>query len=166
MEAHKLIMSVTINEVRVIMAIVFLVLFFILGKYLNKENSYLWLKIASISAVLLIFPLHYAMLNWGLYGYCISMAVLTILNVIYLLPIAGILADLFAKKFRYTGVSLSINVVSSLFGGTAPLILTFLVSYFDSFFAGGIYLFITATIGYLTASQLTRESKKGMVYVG
>jgi MHS family proline/betaine transporter-like MFS transporter len=164
MEAHKLITSVTINEVRVIMAIIFLTLFLLMGKYLKQENSYRWLKAASISTVILIFPLHYAMMNFGLYGYCISMAVLTVLNVIYLLPIAGLLAGLFAKKFRYTGVSLSINVVSSLFGGTAPLILTFLVSYFDSFFAGGIYLFITATIGFLTACQLTRESNKGMVY--
>lgn len=165
MEAHQLITSVTINEVRVIMAILFLTLFVLFGKYLNRKNDYLWLKISSISTALLIFPLHYAMHNYGVYGYGISMAVLTVLNVIYLLPIAGLLSGLFIRKYRYTGVSLSINIVSSLFGGTAPLILTFLVSYFNSFFASGIYLFATATMGYLTVSWLNRESKEGVVYV-
>lgn len=162
LEEHGLIASGTINEVRVIMAIFFLALFLVLGKNLNRENDYRNLKIASIGAVLLIFPLHYAMNNYGVYGYGMSMAVLTVLNVIYLLPVAGLLSGLFARKYRYTGVSLSINIVSSLFGGTAPLILTFLVSYFNSFFASGIYLFTTASIGYLAVSWLSKESKEEM----
>lgn len=160
LEEHRLITSGTINEVRVVMAIMFLALFLILGRNLNRENAYPYLKIASISTALLIFPLHYAMMNYGIYGYCIAMGVLTVLNVIYLLPIAGLLSGLFASRYRYTGVSLTINIVSSLFGGTAPLILTFLVSYFGSFFMGGLYLFITATVGYLAVNCLDRETKR------
>ncbi len=163
MEARGLIMPATINEVRIIMALCFLILFFLFGKYLNRERDYFWMKISSISTVFLIFPLHYAMTNYGVSGYCISMAILTVLNVIYLLPIAGLLSGLFVKKYRYTGVSLSVNMVSSFFGGTAPLILTILVGYFNSFFAGGMYLFMTAIIGYLTI-KLSKESKKGLVY--
>jgi MHS family proline/betaine transporter-like MFS transporter len=165
MEQHKLIESSTINEVRVIMAIAFLVLFVFFGKYLNKVNEYLWLKVSSVSTALLIFPLHYAMIHFGVYGYSISMTILTVLNVIYLLPIAGLLSGLFERQYRYTGVSLAINVVSSLFGGTAPLMLTFLVSSFNSFFASGIYLLVTATIGYVTANHLNKESKEGIIYV-
>jgi MFS transporter, MHS family, proline/betaine transporter len=163
-EEHGLIASDTINEVRVVMAIIFLVLFLILGKNLNRENAYPHLKISSISTTLFIFPLHYAMMNYGIYGYCIAMGVLTVLNVIYLLPIAGLLSGLFSSRYRYTGVSLTINIVSSLFGGTAPLILTFLVSYFGSFFMGGLYLFITAMLGYLAVNCLDRESKEGEIY--
>jgi MHS family proline/betaine transporter-like MFS transporter len=104
------------------------------------------------------------MINYGVLGYCASMAILTVFNVLYLLPIAGLLSGLFAKQYRYTGVSLSINIVSSLFGGTAPLILTFLVGSFDSFFAGGIYLFMTAIIGLLCVIWLSSEQKEGVVY--
>lgn len=152
LEEHRLIATGTINEIRLVMAIIFLALFLILGRSLSRENVYPFLKIASISTALFIFPLHYAMMNYGIYGYCIAMGVLTVLNVIYLLPIAGLLSGLFASRYRYTGVSLTINIVSSLFGGTAPLILTFLVSYFGSFFMSGLYLFITAIVGYLAVT--------------
>lgn len=107
----------------------------------------------------------YAMTNFGLAGYCMATGILTVLNVIYLLPVAGILADMFPTKYRYTGVSLSINIVSSLFGGTAPLLLALLVSYSGSFFASGAYLFFTATIGYLTASWKSQNTKERGIYV-
>ena len=165
-EQHQWMTSATINEVRVALSVVFLILFVFLAKYLSRRNEQLWLKIALVSTALFIFPLHYAMMNYGLLGYCISMGALTILNVMYLLPIAGLISGLFAKRYRYTGVSLSINMVSSLFGGTAPLILTFLVSYFDSFFAGGMYLFMTATIGYVSVYWLGRTlNEEGVIYV-
>lgn len=159
LKEHGLVSSSMINQVRVIMAIIFLVLFLILGKNLNKENTYPYLKIASIGAALFIYPLHYAMLNYGIYGYCIATGVLTILNVIYLLPIAGLLSELFSDRYRYTGVSFTTNIVSSLFGGTAPLTLTFLVDYFGSFLMGSLYLFITATVGYLAVNYLDRGSR-------
>ena len=165
MEQHQWITSATINEVRVVMSVVFLALFVFLAQYLNGCNEQRWLKMALVSTALFIFPLHYAMMNYGLYGYCVSMAALTVLNVMYLLPIAGLISGLFARRYRYTGVSLAINIVSSLFGGTAPLMLTFLVSYFDHFLAGGMYLFMTATIGYVSVSWLGKTSKEGVVYV-
>jgi len=166
MEQHQWMTPVIINEVRVVMSVVFLTLFVFLARYLSRRNEQLWLKIALVSTALFIFPLHYAMMNYGLYGFCISMAVLTILNVMYLLPIAGLISGLFARRYRYTGVSLSINMVSSLFGGTAPLILTFLVSYFDSFFAGGMYLFMTAATGYVSVCWLGRTlNEEGVIYV-
>jgi MHS family proline/betaine transporter-like MFS transporter len=148
------------NEVRLGMAIFFITLFLFFGRKLNRENDYARLRTALMGTAILIFPLHYAMINYGLYGYIISMAILTVINVIYLLPIAGLLSGLFDRRYRYTGVSLSINIVSSLFGGTTPLILIFLVRYFNSFFASGIYLFITAVIGFLTINRLSREPIK------
>jgi MFS transporter, MHS family, proline/betaine transporter len=163
-EKHELISSAIVNEMRVVMAVVFIFLFLFLGRSLNSENANRWLKLASIAVIFLIFPLHYAMTNFGIYGYGVAMGVLTVLNVIYLLPIAGVLAGMFPKKYRYTGVSLAINIVSSLFGGTAPLLLALLVSYFNSFAASGAYLFATAMIGYLTACSLKTESEERTVY--
>jgi MHS family proline/betaine transporter-like MFS transporter len=163
MEAHGLLTSATISEIRVFMSVFFIVIFLFFAKKANKKNYHRLLKIASIGTLLLIFPLHFAMLNYGVPGYFFSMAILTVLNVVYLLPIAGLLAGLFAKKYRYTGVSLSINTVSSLFGGTAPLILTFLIGYFNSFLASGAYLFFTATIGYLTVIWLGKRSTAGVI---
>ncbi len=165
MEKHGLIASDAINEIRVLMAIAFIVLFLVFGKNLNNRNAANWLKLSSIWTVFLIFPLHYAMINFGLAGYCVATGILTVLNVIYLLPVAGILADMFPTKYRYTGVSLSINIVSSLFGGTAPLLLALLVSYSGSFFASGAYLFFTATIGYLTISWKSKNIKERGIYV-
>lgn len=90
MEKHGLIASDAINEIRVLMAIAFIVLFLIFGKNLNNQNATSWLKLSSIWTVFLIFPLHYAMINFGLAGYCAATGILTVLNVIYLLPVAGI----------------------------------------------------------------------------
>jgi MHS family proline/betaine transporter-like MFS transporter len=138
------------NEARVFMAVVFIFLFIILNKYINGRNARTWLKISSINTVFLIFPLNYGMVNFGQYGYFLAIGVLTVLNVIYLLPIAGMLPGLFPEKYRYTGLSLSINIISSLFGGVAPLFIALLVSRSGSFVASGVYLFFTAIISYLT----------------
>jgi MHS family proline/betaine transporter-like MFS transporter len=165
MEKQGLIASDVINEIRVLMAIAFIILFLIFGKNLNNRNAANWLKLSSLWTVILIFPLHYAMSNFGVVGYCVATGILTVLNVIYLLPVAGTLADMFPVKYRYTGVTLSINIVSSLFGGTAPLLLALLVSYSGSFFASGTYLFFTATIGYLTISWKPQESREKEIYV-
>jgi len=43
-------------------------------------------------------------------------------------PMAGIVADLFPTRIRFTGVAVSFNLAFSLFSGTAPLIATVLVA--------------------------------------
>ena len=43
-------------------------------------------------------------------------------------PMAGIVADLFPTRIRFSGVAVSFNLAFSLFSGTAPLIATVLVS--------------------------------------
>jgi MFS family permease len=43
-------------------------------------------------------------------------------------PMAGIVADLFPTRIRFSGVAVSFNLAFSLFSGTAPLIATLLVA--------------------------------------
>ena len=62
------------------------------------------------------------------------------------------LPSLFFTEVRYSGLSITYNVSASLFGGTAPLLIAWLINITASTFAPAYYLMFAAVIGIIVVS--------------
>lgn len=69
------------------------------------------------------------------------------------------LAEMFPTKVRYSGFAVSFNLSNALFGGTAPLVATWLIATSGSTIAPGWYLMAAATVS-LIAVALAKETSK------
>ncbi|MEV4900969.1 MFS transporter [Citricoccus sp. NPDC055426] len=69
------------------------------------------------------------------------------------------LAEMFPTKVRYTGFAVSFNLSNALFGGTAPLVATWLIATSGNDVAPGWYLMAAAAVS-LVAVALSRETSK------
>lgn len=76
---------------------------------------------------LLVLPMMFMMIGTGDYMLAvIGMALATIPHSMYYAALAGILAKSFPPNIRYTGISLSYQLSSTIFAGTAPMMGQFL----------------------------------------
>ena len=69
------------------------------------------------------------------------------------------LAEMFPTKVRYSGFAVSFNVAQSFFGGTAPLVATFLIGATGNLLAPGWYLMAAAVVS-LVAVLLSIETSR------
>ena len=70
-----------------------------------------------------LFPLMFALISTGDFGLAaLGMALATLPHTMYYAILAGMLAEAFPARMRYTAISLSYALAGTLFGGTAPLI--------------------------------------------
>ena len=84
----------------------------------------------------------------------------TVLVAAYMGPFFAIVAILFPVFGRYTGLSLSYNIASALFGGTAPLVATLLTDWSGSTLAPGWYVSGCAILSLITLSTIHTEKQK------
>ncbi|MCC3295822.1 MHS family MFS transporter [Arthrobacter sp. zg-Y411] len=85
---------------------------------------------------LVFMPLMFIMIGTGNYLLAVvGMAVATIPHSMYYAALAGILAKSFPPNIRYTGISLSYQLSSTLFAGTAPMMGQYLLNVSGSILA-------------------------------
>ena len=71
---------------------------------------------------------------------------LMVMVVIFTAPALVIATELFSKPTRYSGVAVGYNLGATIFGGTAPLLCTALISITDWNLAPGLLLTITSLL--------------------
>ncbi len=72
------------------------------------------------------------------------------------------LVEIFPSKIRNTGYSLGYNLPFAIFGGTAPLIATLLVSKTGSINSPAYYLMFSAFVGFLAGMFLKESAKSSL----
>jgi MHS family proline/betaine transporter-like MFS transporter len=75
--------------------------------------------------------------------------ILAILMGIYMGPIAAILVSIFPAPIRFSGLSLSHNLSMAIFGGTAPLVATYLIAETGNKASPAFYLMTAAVLSLL-----------------
>ncbi|MFZ3013481.1 MAG: MFS transporter, partial [Nitrospira sp.] len=78
----------------------------------------------------------------------------------YMGPFFAIVATLFPVASRYTGLSISYNIASALFGGTAPLMATLIMERSGSALAPGWYVSLCAVLSLIALSTIREEKKE------
>ncbi|MBH0203654.1 MAG: MFS transporter [Nitrospira sp.] len=93
-----------------------------------------------------------------------AQVLMTVFVSAYMGPFFAIVATLFPVANRYTGLSLSYNIASALFGGTAPLMATVIMERSGSALAPGWYVSLCAVLSLIALSTI-REERKGAAEV-
>lgn len=87
-------------------------------------------------------------------------------------PIPATMMELFPTRTRYSGVALGYNISLALFGGTAPLMATLLISRTGSMVAPAYYLIYFAAVSFVACCSLhdfapaDRSSRLTRAYLG
>jgi MHS family proline/betaine transporter-like MFS transporter len=120
------------------------------------------MKYSALGIILFIYPIIW-LLHLGSFNFAIiSQIIFSLLVGTYMGPIPAVLVELFPTRVRFTGVALSYNLSAALFGGTAPLVATWLVTNTrtDSI-AMYIILFVVLTL--ITLKYYTETYRKTLV---
>jgi len=78
---------------------------------------------------LVLLPLMFVLISTGSFAWAVvGMCLATFPHTMYYAALAGVLAQLFPPEVRYTGVSLSYQLSTMIFAGTAPIVSQFLLA--------------------------------------
>ncbi|MFI4956503.1 MAG: MFS transporter [Gammaproteobacteria bacterium] len=83
--------------------------------------------------------------------------ILVVVMGIYMGPIAAVLVEIFPAPIRYSGLSLSHNLSMAIFGGTAPLVATFLIAETGNKASPAFYLMAAAVLSLVGLYLLRRR---------
>lgn len=98
---------------------------------------------------LVVLPLMFVLIQPFAHLAIIGMVLATAPHAMYYAALAGILAQVFPTHIRYTGISLSYQLSTALFAGTAPMVSQFLLSR-----TGSIWPVVGLGLGYVLLSMI------------
>lgn len=109
---------------------------------------------ASAGFILLSIPAFYLMQLGSLWLAFAGLAIIGFFTAFVGSVVASTLPAIFFTAVRNTGFSISYNVSTALFGGTAPLIITWLISIFDNDYIPAFYLMAAAAIAIIPTIKI------------
>lgn len=112
---------------------------------------------SSIGFFFLSVPCFMLIGSGSLWWVFVGMMILGVLLVCLLSIVASTLPCLFPTQVRYGGMAIAYNVSTSLFGGTAPLVATWLVDRTGNHYMPAFYLMLAAVVGFISI-LLAKES--------
>jgi MHS family proline/betaine transporter-like MFS transporter len=124
----------------------FLLVFCYANKYFNAVYM---MKVSLYLFLILGVPSFYFSLSSSYLLLFFGQLILTIINCLYLAPVALLLSEVFCKEVRYSGISISVNISSAMFGGTTPIIMLYISTYFNNPRYSVFYFIIASIISLL-----------------
>ncbi len=101
----------------------------LIGFLIDRFNAISILQIGSIATFMLVYPIFKLIsshdLSWVMLGLLMSAPLLA--SIMGSIPM--LLIELFPTPIRYSGIGITYNVAFSLFAGTTPLLIAFLISF-------------------------------------
>jgi len=142
----------------------FLALFIclILGAgYCADHASRKYLLILSCSAMFLAaYPLFLLLSSGSLTNIYLAMTAFSLIFCLFVPKSFVCMVEAFDTEIRYTGLSLAFNVGLALFGGTCPLIATWLIEVTGNARFPAFYMMIFALLGLIASSSI--KDKRGL----
>ena len=108
----------------------------------------------------LAYPLFIMLSSNSLWQACIAMGILTIIFSIFIPAAFVCMVEAFSTSVRYTGLSLGFNTGLAVFGGTCPLVATWLIEVTKNSTAPAFYMMLFAIIALITTVYI--KDKRGM----
>jgi MHS family proline/betaine transporter-like MFS transporter len=120
-----------------------ILLFGFLSDYYNKK---IMIITACALTIGLAYPLFGIIVSGSLLTQFVAQAGLSMLIGMILGPFASVLATSFPTQIRYTGLSMTLNIAASVFGGTAPMVCSWLTKLTGTPLAPAFYVMLMAGI--------------------
>jgi MFS transporter, MHS family, proline/betaine transporter len=120
------------------------------------------LRSTTICLIVFIYPIFWLLKTSGFEAALLSQVIFAAIVGFYMGPIPALLVELFPTRVRFTGVAVSYNLSAALFGGTAPLVNTWLVSHMrhDSV---ALYIIFYAVLTLLCLKSYRETYRKALV---
>ncbi len=129
--------------------VILLVLTPVMGALSDRVGRRPMLFAASLSAIVLGYPLFQVMVSLhSLGGMVIAQGAAGVMLAMYAGPICAVLAEQFPTNIRYTALSISYGFAVAIFGGFAPLICTGLISLTGDTTAPAYYLMAAGVLSF------------------
>jgi MHS family proline/betaine transporter-like MFS transporter len=108
----------------------------------------------ALATIFFVFPLFYLYTLNSVKYYFLAQVALGILAAWYVAALPAAVANLFPTALRFSGVSLTINLATSLLGGTAPLIVAFFIQRIGGWYFTPCYIMFFAFISLFVVNSM------------
>lgn len=124
--------------------------------YISRK---LLLALSCVAMLVSAYPLFLMLSSGSLQHVYIAMGVFTVIFSLYIATSFVIMVESFTVRIRYTGLSFGFNVGLAIFGGTCPLIVTWLIEITKNNTAPALYMMLAALVALLTCIKV--NDKRG-----
>ncbi|HEX5339874.1 MAG TPA: MFS transporter [Gammaproteobacteria bacterium] len=124
---------------------------------------------SALGFIVLGWPAFWLMSQGNLFLVTLGLAIPGLLLVMLLGTLPATLPAMFSTRTRYGGFAVSYNISTSLFGGTAPLAITWLVAMTGNDYMPAFYLIVASVIAFipiLVLRETARRRLRGSVTAG
>jgi len=154
----KLSEALTAHTITIVFLMLIIPLF---GHLSDKIGRKTLLLLSLVGFVLFSYPLFSLMFNNTFYSILTAMLAFAILEAMFQAVMPALMTEMFPAKVRYTGLSVSYNLSLAIFGGTTPLVCTWLVKVSGgNVWMPAYYLIATCIIAIITTFFIPETYKK------
>ena len=143
--------TAALNTLSLILLIILIPITGRLSDEFGRKTILVW---SSAGMTLLSWPLFLLSSQGGFLPVLLAQLCFTVLMGFFLGPIPAALVDLFPPRFRYSAIGLAYNISLCIFGGTAPLMATWLIKHYHTVSAPALYLVFLSGLNLLAALTL------------
>lgn len=104
------------------------------------------LTLTAISYLIIAYPVFWMITQPGTLMPLIGILILTVNVAFYIGPTPTVLVELFPTSVRYTGMALSYNLCAAVFGGSAPMVTTYLIKQTGVLTVPAFYIMLCALL--------------------
>lgn len=130
----------------------------------NKDREIV-LKVVLISYIAFAIPYIY-MLEQNTFAAVLTAQLLfAVILGSYIAPIPTLVVELFPTKTRYTGMSLACNLAAAIFGGTAPILATKMITMTGSYSPIAFYIMAAAFASFLCIASVRVRKHRDLLHL-
>lgn len=83
----------------------------------------------------------------------------------YIAPIPTLVVEIFPTKTRYTGMSLACNLAAAIFGGTAPILVTKMITLSGSNAPIAYYIMLAAFVSFISIASIRSRRHRDLLHL-
>lgn len=151
--------SLHVAMVNNVLSTLILILFIPCFGYLSDKINRKYIVFAGAVCLLIFFYPIFILFFSGPKGLLVGQILLAVFIAMFVGPMAAVTSEIFPTFVRYSGLSIGLNIGASIFGGTCPLIATYMVQQSGSSFMPCIYPMIFAFLCLLIVCNLRNKQK-------
>lgn len=149
--------ALIINSVFIL---IFACLILLVGYLADFVNRIKLIKISCAAMLLFAYPLFLLLASGLVLPTIIAIGIFTFIFSLYLPTTFVTMIEIFNTNIRYTGLSFGFNLGLAIFGGTCPLVVTWLIEITGNTASPAYYMMLASLTAYITITLLHRKDFK------
>ena len=149
--------NTTALQVNSLFILCFACLILVVGYFADYVKRKSILMLSCVAMTVLAYPLFTMLASGSLWQVYIAMGIFTFIFSLYLPTAFVSMVESFSPEIRYTGLSFGFNVGLAIFGGTCPLIATWLIEMTGNNSSPAFYIMLAAVCALLTSTYILEK---------